>query len=69
MVAGGPAYIPRIGHKLIVLRAAALIAKMNESDAIAGVLGLYRMELEKVVSIYSKRIKYLSKEAPPAKEV
>ena len=26
MVAGGPAYIPRIGHKLIVLRAAALIA-------------------------------------------
>ena len=69
MVAGGPAYIPRIGHKLIVLRAAVLIAKMNDSDAITGVLGLYRMELEKVMSIYSKRVQYLSKEKPSAKEV
>jgi len=69
MVASGPALIPRIGHKLIVLRAAALIAKMNESEAIAGVLGLYRMELDKVVSIYSKRVHYLSKETPLKKEV
>lgn len=69
MGADGPAYIPRIGHKLIVLRAAVLIAKMNESEAIAGVLGLYRMELDKVVSIYSKRVHYLSKEIPSKKEV
>lgn len=69
MASGGPTRIPRIAHKLIVLRTAGLIAKMNESEAIQPILALYKLELDMVVKIYSKRVHYLSKEIPLIKEV
>jgi hypothetical protein len=55
MAAGGPAYIPRIAHKLIVWHAAILIGIMNERD-IRVEVAMYEKMLDKVVGVVGYKI-------------
>lgn len=55
MAAGGPAYIPRIAHKLIVWQAAILIGIMNEYD-IRTHIAMYQNMLDKVVGVVGYKI-------------
>lgn len=55
MVATGPAYIPRMAHKLIPLKTVILISKMNEYD-LSGAVALYSMLLDRVIENYAYRI-------------
>ena len=55
MASGGPAYIPRIAHKLIVFYAAILIGMMNEYD-IRALVGMYEKMLDKVVGVVGYKI-------------
>ena len=52
----GPAYIPRIAHKLIVLRTAILISKMNDQADIGGLAALYQNMLEKITDVLGYRV-------------
>ena len=55
MASTGPAYIPRIAHKLIVFYAAILIGMMNEYD-IRALVGMYEKMLDKVVGVVGYKI-------------
>lgn len=55
MAASGPAYIPRIAHKLIVWQAAILIGIMNEYDIRTHVV-MYEKMLDKVVGVVGYKI-------------
>jgi hypothetical protein len=55
MATAGPAYIPRIAHKLIVFQAAILIGIMNEYD-IRTLVAMYEKMLDKVVGVVGYKI-------------
>ena len=52
----GPTYIPRIAHKLIVLRTAILISKMNDQADIGGLAALYQNMLDRVTDVLGYRV-------------
>jgi len=52
---GGPVYIPRMAHKMIVLDAAILIGYMNDRD-IAGPVALYKLQHERVKNSLTNRV-------------
>ena len=56
MATDGPVYIPRVAHKLIVLRAAILIAQMNDQIDTQNLWTLYRIGYERVTDIFHYRI-------------
>ena len=55
MVASGPAYIPRMAHKLIPLDAAILIGYMNDLD-IRGPVALYKIQHKRVIDSLTNRV-------------
>ncbi len=55
MVATGPAYIPRMAHKLIPLDAAILIGYMNDLD-IRGPVALYKIQKDRIINSLTNRV-------------
>lgn len=55
MVAGGPAYIPRMAHKLIPLDAAILIGYMNDRE-VGNIVALYKIQKDRVIGSLTNRV-------------
>ena len=53
----GPAYIPRLAHKLICIYASMLICQMTDKPKLLGILGkLYEIMLNRVIDVYGYRV-------------
>lgn len=53
----GPAYIPRLAHKLICIYASMLICQMTDKPKLLGILGkFYDVMLTRVIDVYGYRI-------------
>lgn len=53
----GPAYIPRLAHKLVCIYASMLICQMTDKPKLLGILGkFYEIMLTRVIDVYGYRI-------------
>lgn len=55
MVAAGPAYIPRMAHKLIPLDASILIGYMNDRE-VGNIVALYKLQHKRVIDSLTNRV-------------